>query len=132
MSKMKWLARLAGVMALVLTGGCGGDDNSGGNGDESYAGTWTGNVCGRGLIMEIDQNGTALSGTYTFSDPTFNGTFSGTVSSETPPATAHLVCGSGHEDWWFQLTFTSYDQMSGGFCNKPETGVANCSVSATK
>ncbi len=136
MSKVKWLALVATVMALGLTGGCGGgdddDDGGGGAGGGSYAGTWTGNVCGRGLVMEINQDGTMLSGTYTFSDPTFNGTFSGTVSSLTPSATAHLVCGSGHEDWWFQLTFASYNQMTGGFCNKPETGVANCEVSATK
>ena len=136
MSKVKWLALLAAVMALGLTGGCGGgdDDGDGGGGGsaDSYAGTWTGKVCGRDLVMVINQDGTSLSGTYTFSDPTFNGTFTGSVSSTTPPATAHLVCGSGHEDWWFQLTFSSYNQMSGGFCNKPETGVANCAVTATK
>ena len=80
MSKVKWLALVATVMALGLTGGCGGgdddDDGGGGAGGGSYAGTWTGHVCGRGLVMEISQDGTMLSGTYTFSDPTFNGTFS--------------------------------------------------------
>ena len=142
MSRMKWLAVVATSLALGLSLGCGSDSNNDsgsnddGNGDggasRSYAGTWTGHVCGRGLTMVMSQNGTKLSGSYTFTDPTFNGTFSGTVSSTTPPASAHLVCGSGHPDWWFQLTFASYNKLAGGFCNKPETGVANCEVEATK
>ena len=135
MSKVKWLALLAAVMALGLTGGCGGgdDDGDGGGGGsaDSYAGTWTGKVCGRDLVMVINQDGTALSGTYTFSDPTFNGTFTGSVSSTTPPATAHLVCGSGHEDWWFDLTFASYNQLSGGFY-KPENGGQAVGIDAAK
>jgi len=138
MSKVKWLALLAAVAGLGLAVGCESDDEDdedgggGGTVTGSYAGTWSGNVCGRGLTMVVSQSGTTLSGTYTFTDPTFSGTFSGTVTSETPPATAHLVCGSGHEDWWFQLSFASYNQMSGGFCNEPATGVANCDVNATK
>ena len=140
MSKVKWLALVVAVAALGFSFGCESndddDDDSGGGGTTvvsgSYAGTWNGNVCGRGLTMVISQNGTSLSGSYTFTDPTFSGTFSGTVSSATPPATAHLVCGSGHEDWWFDVAFSSYNQLSGGFCNKPETGVANCDVNATK
>ena len=139
MSKVKWIALLAAAVALGFAFGCdSGDDNDDGDGGGgggatgSYAGTWTGHVCGRGLTMVMSQNGTALSGTYVFSDPTFTGTFSGAVSGTTPPATAHLVCGSGHEDWWFDISFASYNQLSGGFCNRPETGVANCAVSAAK
>jgi hypothetical protein len=143
MSKMKWITVMAAAMAMGLSFGCGGDDdnsdnNGGGTGGGggsptgSYAGTYTGKVCGRGLTMVVSQNGSTLSGSYTFSDPTFNGTFSGTVTSTTPPATAHLVCGSGHSDWWFDLSFSSYNAFTGGFCNRPETGVANCIVSGTK
>lgn len=136
MSKVKWIALLAAVMALGLTVGCesdsGDDDDSGGGGGAatgSYAGTWTGSVCGRGLTMVLSQNGTSLSGTYTFSDPTFTGTCAGSVSSATPPATARLDC-SGH-NWWFELSFGSYNQMSGGFY-KAELGGKVCDVSATK
>ena len=136
MSKMKWLAMMAAVMALGLTGGCGGDDgdeggdNGGGGGATgSYAGTWTGNVCGRGLTMVLVQSGTTLSGSYTFTDPTFTGTCAGSVSSTTPPATARLDC-NGH-NWWFELSFGSYNQMSGGFY-KAELGGKVCDVSATK
>ena len=138
MSKVRWLALLAAVAAMGLAVGCedssDDDDNGGGGGGTpagSYAGTWTGHVGGRGLTMVFNQSGTSLSGTYMFSDPTFNGTFSGTVTSTTPPATAHLVCGSGHEDWWFDLTFASYNQLSGGFY-KPENGGQAVGIDAAK
>ena len=136
MSKVKWLALVAAVAAMGLMVGCEDDDDDdagggGGNTVGSYAGTWTGHVGGRGLTMVFNQSGTSLSGTYTFSDPTFNGTFSGTVTSTTPPATAHLVCGSGHEDWWFDLTFASYNQLSGGFY-KPENGGQAVDIDAVK
>ncbi len=133
MSKVKWIALLAAVMALGLTVGCESDsdddDGGGGGATGSYAGTWTGSSCGRAMTMVLSQSGTTLSGTYTFSDPTFTGTCSGTVSSATPPATARLNC-SGH-DWWFDLSFGSYNQMSGGFY-KAEAGGKVCDVSATK
>ena len=136
MSKMKWLALVAATMALGLAGGCESDDDDDGDGgggttSGSYAGTWTGWVCGRGLTMVINQSGTTLTGTYTFTDPTFNGTFSGTVTSTTPPATAHLPCGSGHEDWWFDVTFASYNQLSGGFY-KPENNGQAVGIDAVK
>ena len=138
MSKVRWLALLAAVAAMGLAVGCedssDDDDDGGGGGGTpagSYAGTWTGHVGGRGLTMVINQNGTSLSGTYTFSDPTFNGTFSGTVTSTTPPATAHLPCGSGHEDWWFDVTFASYNQLSGGFY-KPENNGQAVGIDAVK
>ena len=137
MSKVKWLALVAAVAAMGLMVGCEDDDDDdaaaggGGNTAGSYAGMWTGHVGGRGLTMVFNQSGTSLSGTYTFSDPTFNGTFSGTVTSTTPPATAHLVCGSGHEDWWFDLTSASYNRLSGGFY-KPENGGQAVAVDAVK
>jgi len=133
MSKMKWLALVAAAMVLGLAGGCESDDDDGdgGTASGSYAGTWTGWVCGRGLTMVISQSGTTLTGTYTFTDPTFNGTFSGTATSATPPATAHLVCGSGHEDWWFDVSFASEHQMTGGFY-KTEFGGKVCDLAATK
>ena len=135
MSKMKWLAMMLAVLALGFTFGCEDDDEDTGGGggggttSGSFAGTWSGWVCGRGLTMVLSQNGTSLSGSYTFTDPTFTGTCSGTVSSATPPATARLNC-SGH-DWWFDLTFGSYNQMSGGFY-KAELGGKVCDVNATK
>ena len=137
MSKVKWLALVAAVAAMGLMVGCEDDDDDdaagggGGNTAGSYAGTWTGHVGGRGLTMVFNQSGTSLSGTYTFSDPTFNGTFSGTVTSTTPPATAHLPCGSGHEDWWFDVTFASYNQLSGGFY-KPENNGQAVGIDAVK
>ena len=135
MKKRKWmLAAMVAVLALGFGVGCesdSSDDDAGGGGGAtgSYAGTWTGMVCGRGLTMVLSQSGTTLSGSYTFSDPTFTGTCSGTVSSATPPATARLDC-NGH-DWWFELSFGSYNQMSGGFY-KAEEGGKVCDVSATK
>ena len=137
MSKVKWLALVAAVAAMGLMVGCEDDDDDdaagggGGNTAGSYAGTWTGHVGGRGLTMVFNQSGTSLSGTYMFSDPTFNGTFSGTVTSTTPPATAHLPCGSGHEDWWFDVTFASYNQLSGGFY-KPENNGQAVGIDAVK
>jgi hypothetical protein len=136
MTKSKWLAMaMAAVLALGLAAGCSNDDDDDGGGgggsgaSGSYAGTWTGQVCGRGLTMVVNQNGTALSGSFTFTNPTFSGTFSGSASSPTPPANARLNI-AGH-NWWFQLTFNSYNQLSGGFY-KAESGGLVCSVSAAK
>lgn len=134
MSKIKWLALLAAVAALGLAVGCEDDDEdtAGGGGGTtigSYAGVWSGRVCGRGLTMVIAQNGTALSGTYTFTDPTFSDMFAGTVSGN-PPATARLNSTGGH-NWWFDLTFGSYNKMAGGFY-KAEAGGKVCDVSATR
>lgn len=136
MSKVKWFALMAAVVAIGLSSGCGSDDDDndgdgGGTTTGSYAGTWTGNVGGRGLTMVMSQNGTTLSGTYTFTDPTFSGTFSGSATSATPPATAHLACGGAHPDWWFDLAFKSYNQFSGGFY-KPENNGQAVGVNATK
>ncbi len=135
MSKVKWLALLAAVAGLGLAVGCESDDDDdedgggGGTVTGSYAGTWSGNVCGRGLTMVLSQNGTSLSGSYTFTDPTFTGTCSGSLDSEGPSASAHLDC-AGH-DWWFDLNFSNYNNMLGGFY-KAELGGKVCDVSATK
>ena len=135
MSKVRWLALLAAVAAMGLAVGCEDDDDDDGGGggggtvSGSYAGTWVGHVGGRGLTMVMNQNGTSLSGTYTFSDPTFSGAFAGSVSGD-PPATARLNSTGGHS-WWFELTFGSYNQMAGGFY-KAEAGGKVCDVSATK
>ena len=132
MSKTKWLVLLAAVAALGLAAGCedDDDDNGGGGGtvSGSYAGVWSGRVCGRGLTMVVSQNGTSLSGTYTFSDPTFSGAFAGSVSGD-PPATARLDCVG--RDWWFDITFASYNRLSGGFY-KPENGGAAVGIDAAK
>lgn len=137
MSKVKWLALLAAVAALGIAIGCESDDNDDDNGGGggtvvtgTYAGTWTGNVCGRGLTFEMSQSGTTLSGTFTFTDPTYSGSFTGTVTSETPPATAHLDVTGGH-DWWYEISFASYNSLSGGFY-KAEKGGLVCNVNATK
>ncbi len=132
MAKVKWMAVLVAVLALGFCSGCDSDDdaddNGGGGTGGSYAGTWSGRVCGRGLTMVVNQNGNNLSGAYTFTDPTFSGTFSGTVSG-TPPATARLDC-SGHA-WWFEISFASYNQLTGGFY-KAEQGGRVCDVTASK
>lgn len=133
MSKVRWLALLAAVAAMGLAVGCeddDDDDSSGGGGTTSgsYAGTWVGHVGGRGLTMVMNQNGTSLSGTYTFSDPTFSGAFAGSVSGD-PPATARLDCVG--RDWWFDITFASYNRLSGGFY-KPENGGAAVGIDAAK
>lgn len=119
MSKTKWLVLLAAVAALGLTVGCEDDDDSGDSG--AFAGTWTGNVGGRGLTMVIAQRGTSLSGSYTFTDPTFTGTFRGSASSATPPATARLDCVG--RDWWFDVTFASSTRLSGDFYKVENNGV---------
>lgn len=136
MSKVRWLALLAAVAAMGLAVGCEDDDDDDGGGgggggtvSGSYAGTWVGHVGGRGLTMVMNQNGTSLSGTYTFSDPTFSGAFAGSVSSATPPATARLDCVG--RDWWFDITFASYNRLSGGFY-KPENGGAAVGIDAVK
>ena len=135
MSKVKWIALVTAMLALGFSMGCESDDNDNGGGGggggttDSFAGTWSGWVCGRGLTMVLSQNGTSLSGSYTFTDPTFSGTCSGSLAGTTPPTTAHLDC-SGH-DWWFELSFSSYNQMSGGFY-KAEKGGLVCDLGATK
>lgn len=131
MIRSKWrMAAMAAVVALGIGAGCSDsdDDDSSSSGSGRYAGTWTGRVCGRGLTMTLAQNGTALSGSYTFSDPTFVDTCSGTVSSENPPAAATLRSTGGH-DFWFEVTFTSYNTMSGGYY---KSGVKVCDVTAVK
>jgi hypothetical protein len=137
MSKMKWIALVAVLAALGFSLGCESDSNDnnntgggGGGASGSYAGIWTGNVCGRGLTMVLSQNGTSLSGTYTFSDPTFSDTCAGSLASEDAPTTARLNSTGGH-DWWFELSFGSYNQFSGGFY-KAEKGGKVCDVNATK
>lgn len=127
MSWMKFGAFLPVVVFLCLFVGCESDsDSDSGGGSDSYAGTWTGSVCGRAVTISATQNGTTLSGTYTLSDPTFTEGFSGTVSSETPPATAVL---NGGADRRFEVTFSSYSSLSGGYY-KGATKV--CDVSASK
>ena len=133
MSKVRWLALLAAVAAMGLAVGCeddDDDDSSGGGGTTSgsYAGTWVGHVGGRGLTAVMHQNGTSLSGTYTLTDPTFSDTFAGSVSGD-PPATARLDCVG--RDWWFDITFASYNRLSGGFY-KPENGGAAVGIDAAK
>ena len=129
MTKVKWVVLVLLVAALGCVVGCDGDDDDALDPAGRFAGTWTGRVCGRGLTMTLTQKGNTLSGTYSFTDPLFEGTVQGSVSSGKPPATARLNCG-GH-DWWFDLAFGSYTQMTGGFY-KPEAGGLVCNVSATK
>ena len=112
------------VILLVLlafvgfSAGCSdSDDDSGGNSPTgpssgTYAGTWTGNVCSRGLTMNLTQSGTTISGSYTLTDPTFSEGLSGSVSSTSPPASAVLYGGG---DRRFEITFSSYTSFSGGY-----------------
>lgn len=106
-------------------------DGSGGSTPTSpvlgtYAGTWTGRVCGRGLTMNIVQRGLTLSGDYSFTDPDFGEGMSGSVNSETPPAAAVL---NGGDDRRFELGFDSYNSLSGGFFKGTDRV---CDVTATK
>ena len=126
MNKIKkrsaWGLTLA-AMLLALILGCNSDGNS--SNDTSYAGNWAGTVCGRNLKMNIKQDGNNLSGTYTLSDPEFQENFQGTVSSDTPPATATLTAGGGRK---FELTFTEFNRFEGTFFNPGPV----CAVSAAK
>jgi hypothetical protein len=135
MSGKRTYSLLAVAVFLGLTFGCNssGSDNDGDGGANpvgpspgSYAGTWSGNVCGRGLTMNILQNGMALSGDYTFTNPDFGEAMSGTVTSETPPASAVLNAGG---DRRFEITFDSYNSLSGGFFKGSDRV---CEVNATK
>jgi hypothetical protein len=128
MSRMKWLVVVMAGLALGLASGCDSDDDNDGGDSTSYAGVWTGNVCGRGLTMNIRQRGNTLSGSYSFNNPDFADTFSGTVSGATPPATATLRSTGGH-DYWFEVTFTSASTLTGGYY---KSGVRVCGVNARK
>lgn len=135
MSGKRTVSLLAVLVCLGLTFGCNGS-GSDGDGDGganpvgpspgSYAGTWSGNVCGRGLTMNIVQDGLALSGDYTFTDPDFGEGMSGSVTSETPPASAVLNAGG---DRRFEISFNSYNSLSGGFFKGSDRV---CEVNATK
>lgn len=119
------LSALVGIcVALGCEGGSDGDNDTGSAG--SYAGTWTGNVCGRGLTMILTQDGTSLSGTYALTDPDFSENLSGNVASATPPASASLIGGG---DRHFEITFNSFNAFSGGYF-KGSTQV--CDTAATK
>ena len=129
MSKRKWVVLLSALMALGVMGACDSDDDDDSGGSSgSYAGTWTGNVCGRGLTLVLTQNGTSLTGSYTFTDPVFNDTCAGTVSSANPPASAILRSTGGH-DFWFDIVFSSSSVLSGGYY---KSGTMVCTVNAAK
>ena len=122
--KMAVMAVVAGCISLLITGCESSSDDGGAGGD--LAGTWSGHVCGRALTMTVNQSGTALSGTYHFSDPDFSEGFSGTASSESAPASATLIGGGNRS---FRITFSSASSMSGGFY---KSGSQVCGVSASK
>jgi hypothetical protein len=127
MSVKRFVRLLAVLVCLCLVVGCEDDDDGGGSSSaDSFAGTWTGTTAGRQLTMVIIQNGTALTGSYTLTDPDFGENFTGSVSSETPPATATLIAGA---DRRFEITFGSYNALTGGFF-KGATQVG--AVAATK
>jgi hypothetical protein len=129
MSRKQWVrVAMMAVIALGIGAGCSDSDDDDASPSDSYAGTWVGQVCGRGLTMTLSQNGTTLSGSYMFTGPTFNDTCAGTVSSVNTPATATLRSTGGH-DFWFEVTFTSYHTMVGGYY---KSGVKVCDVTATK
>jgi len=129
MKKISIVSFLAVVASLCLFAGCEGSSSSkddGGGDSGSYAGVWTGSVCGRSLTMNIIQNGTSLHGSYTLSDPVFTENMRGTVSREKPSASASLKGGA---DRHFEITFKSYTSLSGGYF-KGDTQI--CPVKATK
>lgn len=130
MSGKKIMALLSIAVCLCAAIGCNEDNDGGGNavttGSGTYAGTWTGNVCGRGLTMIINQQDLFLSGSYTLTDPVFGEAMSGNVSSASPPATATLNAGS---DRRLELSFSSYTALTGGFY-KGTTRV--CDISASR
>lgn len=133
MSGKQIVALLSITVCLCAAVGCKEDSDGGVAVDDgvtpvagTYAGTWTGNVCGRGLTMIINQSGLSLSGSYALTDPDFGEAMSGSVSSEIPPASATLHAGG---DRRYELSFDSYTALSGGFF-KGASRV--CDVRATK
>lgn len=127
MTLKKTFSLMAILMCILLLQGCEGDsDSEDSSSSGSYAGTWRGNVCGRGLTMILNQSGTSLSGSYALTNPDFGENLSGAVSSLTTPASAILYGGG---DRRFEITFNSHNSFSGGFY-KGSTMV--CSATATK
>jgi len=132
MSKMKWMAVAAVVLALGLTVGCNDSDDdssSGGGGSSSgsYGGVYTGQACGRPMTVSVSQNGTTLSGSYTLQNPTFTDSFSGTLSTTEGGATVRM--NSVGRNWWMDLSFSGYDSFVGSFYKE---GSQVCSVSGNK
>jgi len=132
MSKMKWIAVAAVVLSVGLTMGCGSSDDggsssSGGTTSGSYGGVYTGQACGRPMTMNLSQNGTALSGSYTLSNPTFTDTFAGTLSTTEGSATVRM--NSTGRNWWMDLSFSGYNSFVGGFYKE---GSKVCDVSGNK
>lgn len=131
MSKVKWIALLATVVALGLVVGCNDDDdddnNNGGTGGGSYAGVYTGQACGRPMTTTLAQNGTAVSGTYTLQNPPFTDSFSGTLSTTDGSATVRMNCTG--RNWWMDLSFSGYNSFVGSWFKE---GVMVCNVSGSK
>jgi len=125
MNISKWITMSCAVLALGMAAGCNSDSDGDNGGGGSYAGTYTGNVCGRGLTMTVNQDGNTLTGKYTLSDPTFNENFQGTVANLNPPSSATLIAGDGRK---FEITFRSYEAFDGTFYNPGPV----CDVNAVK
>ena len=128
MKTWRWVVFLAIAAALIGCWGCGSssdDDDDGLAADASYAGTYTGKVGGRDLILILHQKGTSLTGSYTLNNPDFSENLpSGSVASKTPPATAILTANNSRH---FEITFSSYSSFSGVFINlgKPVSTYGN-------
>jgi len=130
MSGKQVSALMSVVVCVLLAAGCTTKESAGSGvitgPAGTYAGIWTGRVCGRGLTLTLDQSGLSLSGSYTLSDPVFGENVNGSVSGLTPPATATLFAGVNNR---MEITFNSYNSLSGGFY---KGSTYTCDVSATK
>ena len=122
---LRKIAATVAVVCIILVAGCESSSDDGGSGGD-LAGTWSGNACGRGLTLNINQSGTSLSGSYSLTNPDFSESFSGTASGESAPATATL---NGGGDRSFKIKFNSANSLSGGLY---KGGSQVCSVSASK
>ncbi len=124
-SFMSMLIPAVAALALMIPLGCDLDGSS--SSSKDFSGTWVGNVCGRDLEMEVNQDGRTLTGTYTLRNPTFSESFQGTVaSSSKTPTSATLQAGG---DRTFELTFHSTSRLSGTFL---KSGEVVCNVNAVR
>lgn len=136
----RWMTAILGLgLAFAMTGCDDDDDNGGGGGGGSAAGTWVGSgayvhnsVPIRNFTLNINQNGNAISGTYSITRdarPTMSGSLSGSVNG----GSIDLVMGGhGFANGTFGGNSMTLSWTESGFGGAAFTGPRNGTVALSR